>query len=207
MSRSKSKLATKEEIIESIAFSKLTHSPGSYTDHISFFFDPIPSDIIGNLYKGLNDVWKNGNILIEHITDTRMLESEILFSLVESPADVSSLDSIDWVDTDEFLLEYKIKKEARKRNSGETGNGILNLENQIKKYKGSTTKAYIAASKRKDFLENITKYAASVPHLMLYPKRGFIEIEYINKVVIGSNIRKPVTISKKTLINPLYSTW
>ena len=52
----------------------------------------------------------------------------------------------------------------------------------------------LAASKRKDFDENITKYVASVPYLMIYPSKGEIMIESTERVTVGN---KPSTESYK----------
>jgi len=205
--RSKGGRATKEEISIATKWSRENNTVGPYTDSISFFFDPMPSDIIGRLYNGQNDFWLTGNKLFEYVVETRNLEPDMLFSLVESPNKVKILDDTDWIDTDDFLHEYLLKEGERMRKNGETGNGIDNLENQIKKYVGTTRAAYIAASKRHDFQENIRKYAANVPHLMLYPKSGIILINHVNKITIGNNIRKSIKLTQESLDKPIYSTW
>lgn len=52
-------------------------------------------------------------------------------------------------------------------------------------YKGEISSYFLKASKRKDFSEFSMLYAASVPHLMLYPSSGIIEIDSITKITIG----------------------
>jgi hypothetical protein len=42
---------------------------------------------------------------------------------------------------------------------------------------------------------------------MLYPKKGIINIESVNMVIVGSEIRKPVKISQESIIVPPYFKW
>ena len=207
MSGNKSGKFSKKEMLENTKWANDTHRPGPYGDSISFFFDPIPADIIGKLYNGGNDFWIDGNTIYEYIIDTSQLEHNILFSLVESPTDVSDLDNTKWIDTDEFLRSYIAAKEDKKRKNGETSTGIVNLEKQIRKYIGTTKKSYINASKRPDFKENITKYAANVPHLMLYPKHGVIGIESINTLTISSDIRMSIKVNNGYVEKPHWGHW
>ncbi len=163
-------------------------NPGAYFDHISFFFDPVPLNIIGDLFRGENDFWKNGNEIIEYTIDVDSLDKNITYFVAESPSQVKTLDAIEWVDTDEFLIAYLEKQSIASIACGETGHTLTGLKEQIKRYKGTTTKYYKEAIKRNDFKENITKYAANVPHLMLYPSSGNIEIASHRSVMVGSSV-------------------
>jgi hypothetical protein len=194
MTRAKSGKCTKSELAEAIRISKEYSRVGSYNDHISFFFDPIPLDTVAKIFKGKNDFWIKDNEIFEYVIDTKSLDKNILFEVVETPNDIKTLDATDWIDTDEFLIEYLAKKSEMKKHLGETGTGISNLDKQILKYSGRTDEFYNAASKRKDFEYNITKYAASVPHVMIYPKEGSIKYESVDKVIVGTSRRKILAV-------------
>lgn len=203
----KSGTITGKDLKEEAEWAKEHHRPESYARHISFFIDPVPLDIIGKLFKGENDFWFDENEVYEYVVETSFLDDNILFSLVESPTDVEDLDNTRWIDTPEFKKEYIRTNEAEKRKSGETGNGIVNLDKQIIKYKGKTREFFIKASKRSDFKDNVLKYAASVPHLMLYPKSGAIKILSVNKVKIGSENRRPINMATESIGSPTWAQW
>jgi hypothetical protein len=128
-------ICTQEEINEAIRWSKLVNSPGSYHDHVSFFFDPLPLKTLAKIFHGANDFWTNGNEIYEYIVDTTVLDPDILFFITESPYQVEMLDKTDWVYTDEFKIEYMKNKHKKMKAMGEIGNGIRDLEIQIKNIK------------------------------------------------------------------------
>jgi hypothetical protein len=157
-----------------------------YTNNISFFIEPIPYDIIGDLFNNKHNVWKNGNVLYEYMIDVNTLEKNIYYSLVESPEDIKTLDlNYDKDMTDkEFDIYIKNKLDA-KYARGETGIGRANLIKQIKLYLGTTRQLFIDARKRYDAELTKTKYAANVPHLMLYPSSGIIQYQKYDQITIG----------------------
>lgn len=57
---------------------------GAYYQHISFFFEPIPKDIIASVFNNEHKVWRSGNVLYEHQVKISDL-GEFAFELVESP--------------------------------------------------------------------------------------------------------------------------
>ena len=164
---------------------KLIGLPIPYHKQISFFFDPIPLDIIADLFKGKNDVWKMGTELFQYEVDVNSLEPDIWFLIAESPEITKFLDSINWQDGREFLIKVKREKIKKQIELGEIGQGLPNLIKHIQRYKGMTRYYYIQASKRKDFEEYIHLYAAFVPHVMLVPKSGIIKYNRMTKVVVG----------------------
>lgn len=94
-----------------------------------------------------------------------------------------------------------------KRNIGEIGNTVSGLKHQLSKFKGKTKDFYISARKRSDAQEHFNKYAANVPHVMLYPKNGIVNIESVNIVTIGSEVRKPVKVLQESIIMPPWFKW
>jgi len=167
---------------------------GNYVDHISFFFDPIPSKTIASIYGSFHPVWRKGNTLVEHVINVATLDKDIMFHVVESINKTKLFDEFveenNWVYDDPVLLEkWKILENKNTVKWGEIGKGLKLLEIQVKKNKGITELAYINASRRNDFEENKMKYAANVPHLMLYPKQGEIVVDHFNLVTIGNEKR------------------
>jgi hypothetical protein len=181
---------------ESIKKAKKYHSVGSYFDHVSFFVDPIPSGVIGKLFENHHPTWYDGNMLHEHIVETEDIPKGFLYDVVETPLALLRMDAVEkWIDTDAFVVKYMQQLAHDKRLTGEIGKDKQQLDNQIKLFIGGTEQAYIAAKKRPDWEENRVKYAACVPHVMVYPPGGRIPVRTVNKIVIGNDARKPFNVS------------
>jgi hypothetical protein len=178
---------TKKEIVEYDRKMKREYGFGEYYKHISFFIDPVPTMLVGNLFPKNHKIWYIGNEMYEYCVRISKLEENIKYALVESPDDVAIRDETpDEVYFNEVQNRLFDKKHLqRKIASGEYGFGLDNLKHQIQKYKGKISSNFLKASKRKDFNEFSMLYAASVPHLMLYPSTGVIEIDSIAKITIG----------------------
>jgi hypothetical protein len=175
-----------DKIKKSEEMAKKYNLVGPYCDHISFFFDPIPLDLLGKLYGKDHGAWVSGNKLYEHVVHVRGLP-EIPFEVVETATDLEIMDSIEWeeegdnsANTSQF---FKRQRRAKLLN-GEIGSSNLQLLKQIERYKGGTRDAYLAASKRDDFEFNFAKYASCVPHLMIYPPDGYLEVNSSKLVTI-----------------------
>ena len=205
--RAKSGAADDKEILEQIEWNKKTDTAGLYSEHISFFFDPLPLSLLANIFGEGHHTWFKGNELYEYIINVDSLDKDIVYDIVETPLAINLLDKTEWVNTDEFLFEYKRNLNKLKRQSGEIGNNLSGLKSQISKYKGKTKNFYIAASERIDFKDNFNKYAANVPHVMVYPKSGTVNIELINQVIVGTDSRKHLKISQESLDKPNWTTW
>ena len=182
---------TPEEIKQAEASARRILMPGAtYVDSISFFFGPIPSEILGQLYGKDHPVWVNGRKLYEYEVRLEALPPKLLYEVVESEREMAALDKFvkdhNWTEDDPvllkkwfaFILSEKIKW-------GEYGNDTTKLCLQVKKNQGSITHNFLKASQREDFKDNFSKYAASVPHLMVYPESGEIQYEVMNLVTIG----------------------
>lgn len=171
---------------------------GPYVDHLSFFFDPIPSVALARIFKDAeHKVWYKGNALYEYVIDTQQFDPKILYRVVESVKKTAHMDKFvkdnNWVDDDpELLLKYLAEINRLQRQWGELGESLSGLENQIRIHGGSTHQAFTAASRRPDFDEVKQKYAANVPHLMIYPKTGKAQVTAVNRLTIGSDIRQSI---------------
>lgn len=166
----------------------------SYIDHISFFFDPVPSVILSRIFGITHPVWHTGSKLFEHIVDTALLEDDIIFEIVESDKKTKLFDDFaertNWIDDDPALLKrWKLLELSKKMEWGEIGSTRAKLELQIVENGGHLDKAFLKAYAREDFEWNRMKYAANVPHVMLYPRSGDIEVIGVNSLTIGNNNR------------------
>lgn len=167
-----------------------------YCDHISFFFEPIPSKLLSELFKG-HPVWFKGNSLYEYVVDPNKLPSEIPFHAVESVKKTALYDKFciekNWVEDDPKLLEeWELLEDQKTREWGEKRKTRSELIQQIAANQGIIENAYRAAVVRDDFEWNKTKYAANVPHLMLYPPSGKVIPSEVRGLTIGYDRRRQV---------------
>jgi hypothetical protein len=181
---------------------------GPYVDHISFFFDPIPADILPNLYGQDHAVWFKGNKLYEYIVDVDSLQRDLLYRVVESERKTAFLDKFaeehNWVDDDPVLLMKYLKEiDTLQRKWGELGREWSEFKKQIQLNQGKTRSAYIRASQRDDFEAGRRRYASNVPHLMVYPSPGVIDYAEVNTVTLGSDRRIPY----KPRTNNRFTKW
>jgi hypothetical protein len=144
----------------------------SYLDHISFFIEPIPLDILPSLHHNKHPFYQNNKSIYEYVISTEEL-SGCFYHLTESPEKTKLL--YDKTITDEQYYE-KIERVNEKLNY--TGTDIVKLEKLIEKFTGTTRAYFINVPKLPNYEELKTKYAPTVPHLMIYPKNG--EIKYNN---------------------------
>jgi hypothetical protein len=183
--------ATPEEIKKAEEQARRILMPGAtYVDSISFFFEPIPSEIMHQIYGEGHPVWFEGNKLYEYEVKMDLLPQRILYEVVESERELVALDKFvkdhNWVEDDPvllkkwfaFILNEKLKW-------GEYGNDRSKLFLQAKKNSGNLTTNFLKAAQREDFKDNFRKYAASVPHLMMYPEDGTVRYEIMSLVTIG----------------------
>lgn len=169
---------------EKTKWDKIAHDSGrvgAYYQHISFFFEPIPIDIISSVFNNEHPVWYSGNVLYEHKVSIAGL-GEFKYELVESPevTEIYYNPKYDSYSDEKWInLKDKIIKENHYN-----GHETTSLLSAINKNIGSVREAYKQLPHRSNFEQIKTKYAATVPHLMVYPKTGAIEVSSISKVVI-----------------------
>lgn len=159
-----------------------------YTKNISFFIEPIPYKIIGDLFDNKHDSWHNGNELYEYKTDINSLEKDIVFKITETPTAVEFIDMhYNPTMSEKEYVEFMREKSIMLEKNGYEGEGLDNLIKTASKFLGTTKDYFIEARKRLDAKETSKQYAANVPHLMLYPESGIIKYQSYRKVVIGKD--------------------
>lgn len=168
-----------------------------YCDHISFFFEPIPASLLPKLFGKDHPVWVSGNKLYEHIVDVDDLPQVIPYHVVESKKKTALYDQfvIDnhWEEDDPDLLhQWQILEDQKTREWGEKGNRRSELIKQISAHQGTIADNFREAVTRDDFEWNRNKYAANVPHLMLYPPQGAVKVFKVKAVTLGVDTRRDV---------------
>lgn len=199
---------TDKEIRDADENARRFKEEGSYIDHISFFFDPIPSKLLGEIFGPPHEVWVKGTELFEFVVDADTLDKDILYRVVESFKKTELLDKFseehNWVEDNKNTLKIWIELYNKKSKEWkELGTSKKDLLDQIKLNKGKTELGYKRAFNRPDFEDGKMLYAANVPHLMVYPKTGEIRFESVNKLVIGGDKREPLYPNKKIVTSSL----
>lgn len=176
---------------------------GAYVDHISFFFDPIPSKLLSELFDSDHKAWAKGTELFEYAVDVRTFPNKLKYSVVETPTDIDILDQTDWQPNESFRLEYMLAEAKRKQLSGETGTTLRGLKQQMAIYAGHTREYYEKVKDCAEWDEVKNMYAARVPHLMLYPNDGVVKYCNVKQLTIGNDTRRQI----KNVLTAPSSKW
>ena len=173
---------TKEEIEEG-ARSVKWGAPLPYYSHISFFFEPVPLDILSSIFPKDHHTWFKGSRLYEYIVDPASID-HFQYAVVESPEKTEL-----YYDESLSIEEYHRRNDALKKKFHYTGHSLAELQQAAKHLEGTTRACFLALPSRpnwsergKDSIQN--KYAATVPHVMLYPASGVIEYQSVKKVTV-----------------------
>lgn len=192
-------MATKEEIEKAERQAKRHDYIGAYVDHISFFCGRIPASLLPRLYGQDHQAWRNGNHLYEHVIDTATLDKDVAFTLVESRNEKLEFDKFseknNWTGDDPELLAKWFKHLAQCRKKwGEEGSSLKLLDKQVGLYEKTLKRDFLAAAADPDFEYGRMKYAANVPHLMVYPSSGVVVPEKIYSLTMGQDARQEIII-------------
>lgn len=188
LTKRRQKVLSKDEIKDDEEGAKFRDDVGLYCDHISLFFDPIPLDIIADLFNNEHPFWYKGNELYQYKVNTKYFETNITYKVLESPESVSFLDKTGWEEDDDWKYKWFRERNQLMDKLGQRGHSRADLEKQCQRFFGTTRDYYKKAVNRSDFEENKTLYAASVPHIAVYPISGIINPESVTKVVIGRKL-------------------
>jgi hypothetical protein len=153
-----------------------------YWDHISFFVDPIPLDIVRKHFTK-NKVYQGSDCLYEHRINTQQLKNHLLhYMFVETSIDQFMADI--WI-RPHFpgkSLLYFTPRNLISKLLNYQGEDFEKLIQVIQKFKGKTEQAFIDLVKSDRFDDDHKRsYAASIPHLFIYPKNGEVKIEKVTK--------------------------
>lgn len=187
------------EVKRSAQEAKDNFNPDSYFKHVSFFLEPLPLKEIGDIFEGTNHpVWNNGQVLFEHIVESSALPKDMTYHFVETPAlteywhkleGLENASDTDWKKALEGAKLLQLK-------NGEWGNDVKILD-KVGRQLATGLLGYYQVSKASDhWITNQKRYAADVPHVMIYSDIGKFPVTQINNVIVGS--AKPIAVS----INP-----
>ena len=155
--------------------------PGFYFEHISFFFERPPLERMSKVFPSGHDFWFKGNRVFEHIVDSSSIGS-FAFEIVEFP-EKYDLYYNDNIDTATYIV--KLKEATESLGYIGKGNKALELAVVNNKLLNRTGYYYDLLKSRPNFDKIKNKYAATVPHVMLYPSTGIVRPFKIQQVVIG----------------------
>ena len=152
-----------------------------YYRHISFFKEPLPLNAVAAVFKGNHPFWKPGTHVYRHEVEV----DDILpawYKLAESVEMMVHFydPKLDDLTGDQWRAFEK--KELIKL--GYLGNQPSALKKAILKNQGKTLEAYLALPSRPNFNDIKMKYAAAVPHLMVYPEKGIVKVKKVVKELI-----------------------
>ena len=166
------------KIDEEMLKRKREYVPGNYNQHISFFFDPIPFQILGKIYGEGHAAWYPGSELYQYIVDSRDI-GKFAYHIVESPESVEMV-----LDDDVTIEQYHERFAVIAKEKLYIGYSNSELERATRQFTGKTRKYFEEAGKKPTFDTVRDKYAAFVPHVMLYPKGGVVEYIEVDKIRI-----------------------
>lgn len=167
------------------------HGIKGYASSISFFLEPIPLDI-AEILKHEHDFWISGRELYQHEIDSNDLPLNVDFILVETPDKTKLLyDEQDWTKAEgnpELVKQYKQEIEDLENKKGYRGKGRMKLVQVCKPFTKGISKYYqdmykLHCKYPEDNL--IKKYAATVPHLMVYVGRDSIPVTMAKKITLA----------------------
>lgn len=172
------KLLTREKQGNVIKIKQESYLPGNYNQHISFFFDPIPFYLISKIYGKDHPVWFPGNKLYQYVVDSSTI-GNFKYHIVETP-EKTQLVLDDSISEEDYK---KIYPELAKKNFY-LGTNNSELEKGSKKFINKTREYFLEANKKPNWEQVKNKYAAYIPHVMLYPDSGEVTISEVNTVKI-----------------------
>lgn len=154
--------------------------PGYYFEHISFFFDPIPRNIYSYFPK-THKVWTKKNKLYEHVVEVDDNTQQFYYEIVEFPERIE-LYYDRKVDDKTFFKRVG----AMLKEDGYIGKGSIELEEVLRKKDllGKTEEFFTKLPSRPNYKDVQNKYAATVPHVMLYPIVGQIKVKESKLIIL-----------------------
>jgi len=186
-------IVSKEERKKGLEASSYRYSKGPYYESESFLLEPAPLDIIDTIYPKDHHTWYKNHRLYEHAIDLRKLDI-YAWEIMEGPVGALFNDHIPWIDNPFYKKMFFKSLSVSRKLFNESGTDIDGLLKALKRFpKGTTRKAYEDVINRGDYDDIKNKYAATVPHLMVYTKKPIPVFKSTYVVVGDSNARTPLS--------------
>lgn len=179
------KTIEKKKLEEAKESMEIHHDPGTYYQHISFFFDPVPLDVVGRIFGKEHPFWYPGHEIYEHVVSLDHMP-DFKYRIVETPLANKMFYDTDWdeLDDSDKLMFFRKLAEAQKAH-GEIGHSAGQFRSVASEFVGKARKAFEELPKQPNWGEIKKQYAATVPHVMLYPKGGEVKVDKITEVKIA----------------------
>lgn len=170
------------------------HTGYHYNDSISLFFEPIPLNLPTILHHE-HKFWKSGAELYQHVVDSNALPVDILFRIVETPDITELLYTQDWDKIKQLnekegeALKQKYLKEIkdRKNKMGYDDKGRIAFVRLARMFNRGIRNFYAEMYRlNKKYPDDglMDKYAATVPHAMIYPGTTPIRVHKVEKIIL-----------------------
>ncbi len=200
-------LLTQTQYEQSVKEAERYSDVGSYYDHVSFFFEPLPLDKMGDHFNNFHDFWFNGHLIYEHVVDTRNLPKDMRYDIVETPTINPWWEKngfADNVSKDERLRVFAALRKFKEQ-IGEIGFDLQSFERAAKQFGKGAFDAYKKQKASPLWEEGKAKYAAGVPHVMIYSEKGRFPVSSVSSCTIGSNKREDFSSVLRNF--PTSTTW
>lgn len=175
---------------EKEGFKSLLDDPYAYNKHISFFLEPVPDDL-ASILDNEHEFWAKGRVVYEHRVTIDSLPEDVYYRVVETHAVTDLLyNHQDWerVKRNPNLKNQYIRQiDDLMESNGYKGQGLDKLKKVIKSlpYDIAEDFANMYKLNLKHPEDNlITKYAATVPHLMAYVGLTQLVVDKVNKRIL-----------------------
>lgn len=161
---------------------KRDNNPTQYGKNISLFFEPIPLHLPEILHNS-HEFWKSGNSVWCHEIDSRDLPINILYKITESPEKVNLLyNKQDWTKaegneelTNQYISEIH-QMEEKLKYIGKGRGEFLRISERFRSGIEGYYKAMYELHLKNPDDKLIEKYAACVPHAMIYPDMAPVRV-------------------------------
>jgi hypothetical protein len=139
---------------------------GPYIQHVSFFIEPVPADILGSIFPRDHHTWAAGNVLYQYTVDVDDIDI-YGWCIIENKINLI-MDDMFWLDIDLYKKLFFTVRNIANSLAGNSGTTIVGLKKAGIKYMNTARDAFIALKKHKTFNEVKNLYAPRVPHVMVY---------------------------------------
>jgi hypothetical protein len=173
---------TKEDLEKAENNAKFRSDPMPYHSEISFMIDKLPFDII--LEAGFDEnhkVYKKGNTVYCYSIDINKLDPNMAWRLIESPVD-TLMAKLPWFNSNFYKKNFFKIKAFIKKAQGYQNNDHKKLVKTVERFQNTYRKYYTRWVHSKGFAEQKNMYAASIPHIQLYPQDGVINIDKVDVI-------------------------
>lgn len=162
-----------------------------YHSSISLFIEPLPYETIAAIFGFKHPFYVPNGIIYEHVIDSEQWKDmAIRYRLVETPKIVRMINLFDFDLGKDKVEKYKKTLNRLEVRSNLGGDDYYTMLKKIKPFLGCT-EGYFHHARRSVWCESsANKYAAGVPHLMVYPLTQEVEIESVKRIQLGSSTLK-----------------